>query len=231
MCPAAGGDTRGRQPCNVRQCGDIVSGAHAVARDLGIDDALDAPADDGANEFVACDRRIGQPAAGGDAFAARIDSGHDRRSEFADDGARRIGRVDQQGADDDRAGAGVQAKAHVVRRANAAAGLHRHVDGRTNRAQRRLVLAGTKSAVEIDDVQTLGSIGDERTRARDRVVIVARLALRIAAFEPHAAPGAQIDCRENRQRSRRHARCIRGYAAMRKKLSSSRPPVRALFSG
>ena len=51
----------------MRERVDVVARAHPVARDLGVDDARDAPAGDGAHQLVARDRALGQPAARRDA--------------------------------------------------------------------------------------------------------------------------------------------------------------------
>ena len=59
-------------------------------------------------------------------------------------------------------------------------------------------------------------------RARNGIVVVARFALRIAAFETHAAAGAQVDRRHEQQRG--------AHKASAKKLSSRTAPegVRAI---
>ncbi len=86
-----------------------------------------------------------------------------------------------------------------------------------------MVVAGTERAVEVDDVQRGRAGGDERVRARDRIDVVGGLTSGIAAFEADAAPAAQIDRGDQEQRVHQ--------AAMARKLSISRPPVRWLFSG
>ncbi len=142
----------------------------------------------------------------------------------ADHRARVVGPLDQQRADHDRVRAGVEPRPHVVPRADAAAGLHRHVDRGADRAQRGLVLAGAERAVEVDHVQRARAGRDEGARAGDRVGVVARLARRVAALEPHGVAAAQVDRGVERERALHRA-------AMRRKLSSSRAPVVRLFSG
>jgi len=201
----------------VRERVEVVAGTHSVARNFGVHDATDAPGGDGFHERVA--RGTGRilPAARRHDVAASIDAGDDRAAEFASDRLRRLGRFDEHRAEHHARGARSEARSDVVPRTNAAARLHGHARGTTDRCERRLVFAGRECTVEIDHVQLRRARCGERFRARDRVVVVALLSARVAAFESDAPSVAQIDRGEKRDRP---------HAARRRKLSSRTPPVR-----
>ena len=132
--------------------------------------------------------------------------------------------LDQQCPQHDGARAGGKTRRDVGRRSHPAAGLHRDVDRSADRAQCRGVLAAAECGVEIDDMERLRAGLDERTCAGDRIDIVARLAPRVAALEPHGVTAAQIDRRIEQQPAAHPA-------AIARKLSISRPPAVRLFSG
>ena len=164
-----------------------------------------------------------QPTARRNLVTARIDPRDDLPGERIGDRTSRSRIFDEHRAQHDRLSTGIEADARIRERANPTARLHRHVDRSADRAKRVHVLPRSKCSIEVDDVQRTRPRSDERTRARDRIIIVGTLAIWIAPFLTHAATAAQIECGIERDRT--------AHRAIARKLSSMIPPVRWLFSG
>ena len=100
---------------------------------------------------------------------------------------------DEQRAENDLRSARGERVLRVLDRAQAAAGLHRHVDGFADALDRGEILTRAERAVEIDHVQPPRTRVDERLRAFDRIVVVRDLGRRIALLHADAFAAAQVD--------------------------------------
>ncbi len=163
---AAGQDDRDRH--GARQLDgrlDVRAGEHAVAADIGEDDRRHAGILEPPGEVEGRDVRLLRPPLHRDAAVARVDADGDAAGKVAARGANQIRAANSRRSEDDPAYATLQPVGGRRQRADAAAELHRQVDGIEDRVD-RVAVDGTagEGAVEVDDMQPAAA-GVPRRRA------------------------------------------------------------------
>ena len=196
----ARGEHRDRQHLGQLDGGvDVDAGQHAVAADVGVDDALDAV-------VLELLRQVGDlvagelaPAVGRDLAVLGVEADDDVAAERAARVAHEARVLDRGGADDDVAEAVVEVALDRVEVADAAAELDRDLvaDLGQDRLHRRLVdrLAG-EGAVQVDQVQAARAGVDPAPRHRRGVVAEDRRLVHVALAKAHAVPVLQVDRRD-----------------------------------
>ena len=161
---AARGDDRNLELVGERdRAFDVEAGERAVARDVGVDDRRDARVLEPAREIESRHVRGLRPAFDGDDALAGVNADGDPARIEARRLAHEIWIAHRRGSDDDPGDAALKPAAHRLHVADSAAELQLHCDAGENASNGLGVhgLAGER-AVEIDDMQIVEPLGDER---------------------------------------------------------------------
>ena len=217
---AARGDHRGldlaRQPHGRL---DVDSGEHAVAADVGVDDALDAVVLELAREVDDVVAGHLRPAVGGHLAVAGVEADDDVPRKRRAGVVQEAGILHRRGADDHVADAVVEVALDGVEVADAAAQLHRDLlaDHADDFADRELVLrlAG-HGAVQVDQVQPLRAQLQPVLRHCRRVLGEHGDRLHVALLQAHAMAVLDVDGRNDLHGGQRAVRRVRRARSRRR---------------
>ena len=211
--PAGGDDRKLDLARELHRGFDVDAGEHAVAADVGVDDAFDAVVLELAREVDHVVARHLRPAVGRDLAFARVETDPDVAGERRAGVVQESRVLDGGGADDDVADAVVEIALDRVEVADAAAELHRDLlaDHAHDLADRQLVarLAGDR-AVEVDEVQALRALLEPVLGHRRGVLGEHGGRVHVALLEAHAMAVLDVDCGDDLHGSGMAAERARG---------------------
>ena len=200
---AAGGVHRhARGLCHPGRGLDVDALEHAVAADVGVDQAGDAGVGEAAGELERIVRGGLRPALDRDAAVARVEADHDVAGEARAGAGDEIRLAHRLGADDGPGDAGLEIGGDRVAVADAAADLQRQVGILARDRADHLGMPGGagEGAVEVDQVQAPGTGRAPAAGGRDRVVGEHRVILHAPLAQAHAAPALQVDGGDHQHR-------------------------------
>ena len=191
----ARGDDRNLDRLGQRHSGrDVEALHHAVAADVGIDQRRHAGVLEATAEVDRGDVGGARPAVDRDAAVARVDAHRDAAGIEPRRLAHESRVLDRGGADDDPRHALFQPADDRLHVAHAAAELHLHLDRGEDAVDGAGVhrLAG-EGPVKIDQMQPAEAVPFEDLRLRRRVSVEHRRLGHVAAHQPHALTGLEVD--------------------------------------